>query len=171
MWTSSGLRVWIVWAIKFGKDDYVYGCSGHKNLSTQMEEGESCLPAEDGHRGVPYRAGRPAWADRPAWLRAPPWLGFLLEWSPSLCDLCARVLHLLHRPNALVHCFACIIGPSTWCFLLWVMSMLPCSTCFACHHEFPAMLAAHPFLSFSCGLDESCLKGIQWCIMVYAWLT
>jgi hypothetical protein len=31
------------------------------------------------------------------------------------------------------------------------------------------MLAAHPCLSFACGLDESCWKGIQWCIMVHAW--
>jgi hypothetical protein len=30
-------------------------------LSTQIEEGESCLPAEDGHRGVLFvgEAGRP----------------------------------------------------------------------------------------------------------------
>jgi hypothetical protein len=29
--------------------------------------------------------------------------------------------------------------------MLWVMSMLPCSTCFTCHHEIPAkfMLASH----------------------------
>jgi hypothetical protein len=33
----------------------------HKNLSTQTEEGEGCLPAEDGSRGAPFvgEAGRP----------------------------------------------------------------------------------------------------------------
>jgi hypothetical protein len=61
MWTLSGLRVWIVWAIKLGKVGYVYGGSGHKNFSTQTEEGEGCLPAEDGSRGAPFvgEAGRP----------------------------------------------------------------------------------------------------------------
>jgi hypothetical protein len=33
------------------------------------------------------------------------------------------------------------------------------------------VLAAHPCLSFACGLDESCWEGIQWCITVHAWLT
>jgi hypothetical protein len=61
MWTLSGWRVWIVGAIKLGKVGYVYGSSGHKNLSTQTEEGEGCLPAEDGSRGAPFvgEAGRP----------------------------------------------------------------------------------------------------------------
>jgi hypothetical protein len=51
MWTLSGLRVWIVWAIKLGKVVYVYDGSGHKNLRTQTEEGEGNLPAENGSRG------------------------------------------------------------------------------------------------------------------------
>jgi hypothetical protein len=61
MWTLSGLRVWIVWAIKLGKVGYVYGGSGHENLSTQIEEWEGCLPAENGSRGAPFigQAGRP----------------------------------------------------------------------------------------------------------------
>jgi hypothetical protein len=44
-----------------GKDGYVYGGFGHENLSTQTEEGEGCLPIEDGHRGVLFvgEAGRP----------------------------------------------------------------------------------------------------------------
>jgi hypothetical protein len=33
------------------------------------------------------------------------------------------------------------------------------------------MLVAHPCLSFAWGIDESCWEGIQWCIMVHAWLT
>jgi hypothetical protein len=28
-----------------------------------------------------------------------------------------------------------------------------------------------PMLVFACGLDESCWKGIQWCVMVHAYLT
>jgi hypothetical protein len=28
--------------------------------------------------------------------------------------------------------------------MLWVMSILPCSTCFTCHHEFPAKLCLLP---------------------------
>jgi hypothetical protein len=61
MWTLSGSRVWIVWAIKLRKVGYVYGGSWHKNLSTQTGEGEGCLPAEDGSRGAPFvgEAGRP----------------------------------------------------------------------------------------------------------------
>jgi hypothetical protein len=40
---------------------YVYGGSGHENLSTQTKEGVGCLPAEDGSRGAPFvgEAGRP----------------------------------------------------------------------------------------------------------------
>jgi hypothetical protein len=36
--------------------------------------------------------------------------------------------------------------------MLWVMSTLPCSICFTCHHEIPAkfMLAAHH--ACPCGL-------------------
>jgi hypothetical protein len=61
MWTLSRLRVCIVRAIKLGKFGYVYGGSGHKNLSTQTEEGGGCLPAEGGSRGAPFlgEAGRP----------------------------------------------------------------------------------------------------------------
>jgi hypothetical protein len=28
--------------------------------------------------------------------------------------------------------------------MLWVMSMLPCSTCFTCHHEIPAKASLLP---------------------------
>jgi hypothetical protein len=47
--------------INLGKDGYVYGGSGLENLSTQIEEGESYLPAEDGHREVLFigQASRP----------------------------------------------------------------------------------------------------------------
>jgi hypothetical protein len=48
--------------------------------------------------------------------------------------------------------------------MLWVMSMLPCSTCFTCHHEFPAKLCLLP--THACPLHvvlmESWWKGIQW---------
>jgi hypothetical protein len=113
--------------------------------------------------GAPFigQAGRP----RPTGLGwfAPLARLFLPARSFLLHDFLARVLHELHRPNALVHSFSCIIGPSTWCFMLWVMSMLHLL------HMSPwisskVMLAAHPCLSFSCGLDESCWKGIQWCM-------
>jgi hypothetical protein len=90
--------------------------------------------------GSSCRWGRPAWADRPGWPRASPLLGFLLTRSFLLHDLLARVLYELHRSNTPVLSFSYIIGPSTWCFMLWVMSMLPCSICFTCHHEFPAKL-------------------------------
>jgi hypothetical protein len=47
--------------MKLRKDGYIYGGSGLKNLSTQTEEGESYLPAEDGHRWAPFigQADRP----------------------------------------------------------------------------------------------------------------
>jgi hypothetical protein len=168
MWTSSGLRVWIVWAIKLGKDGYVYGGSRLENLSTQIEEGDSYLPAEDGHRGVHFTGE----VGRPGWLRAAPWLSFFSAWWSLLRDHCARVLHLLHHPNALVHSFACIIGPSTWCS--WFESCPYSLSPLASHAPLiscKVMLVAHPCLSFARGLDESCWKGIQWCIMVHAWLT
>jgi hypothetical protein len=173
MWTSSGLRVWIVWAIKLGKDGYVYGGFGLKKLSTQMEEGESYLPAEDGHQGVPFigQAGRPGPTGlggcmpllgsvffsamiSPLWplyprapLVAPP------KRSRSLLCLHYGSFHLMLLALSHVH------AP-----LLHLLHMPPCISC-------KVMLAAHPCLSYACGLDESCSKGIQWCIMVHAWLT
>jgi hypothetical protein len=51
-----------------------------------MEEGESYLPAEDGHRGVHFIGE----AGRPGWLPAPPWLGFLPARSSPLCDMWPR---------------------------------------------------------------------------------
>jgi hypothetical protein len=157
MWTWSWLRVCIVWAIKLGKNGYVYGGFGHENLSTRIEEGKGCLPAEDGSRGGSFcRGGRPAWAHRPGWPRAPPWLGFLPAWSFLLPDFLARVLHELHRPNTLIHSCSCIIGPSTWCFMLWVMSMPPCATSFTCHHEFPTKLCLLP--THACHLHVILMK-------------
>jgi hypothetical protein len=75
------------------------------------------------------KSGRLAGLGRPAWVASfPPWLGFPLAWSSSLCDFCACVLHKLHRPSSLIHSFACIIGPSTWCLCF---ESCPCS--FASH--------------------------------------
>jgi hypothetical protein len=165
MWTLSGLRLWIFWAIKLWKVGYVYGGSGHKNLSTQTEEGEGRLPAEDGSRGAPF-VGK---AGRPGWLRALPWLGFLPARSFLLHDFLARVLHEFHRLNPPVHSFSCIIGPSTWCFMLWVMSMLPCSTCFTGHHEFPAKLCLLP--THACLCMWSWWELMKEHPMVHAWLT
>jgi hypothetical protein len=78
MWTLSGLRVRIVWAIKLRKDGYVYGGSGHKNLSTQTKEGEGYLPAEDGCRGAPFidQVGQPGPTSL-GWFA--PWLGFFSQ--------------------------------------------------------------------------------------------
>jgi hypothetical protein len=122
--------------------------------------------------GAFYRAGRPAWVDRPGWLRAPLWLGFLPARSSPLCDLCACVLHLLHRLNALVHSFACIIGPSTWCSCF---ESCPCSLAPLASHATINFLQIHaccpPMIVLCMWSYESCWKGIQWCIMVHAWLT
>jgi hypothetical protein len=78
-----------------------------------MGEGEGYLPAEDGRRGAPFigQAGRPGSTGLG-------WFGplarlFLPARSFPLRDFLARVLHELHHPNALVHSFSCIIGPST----------------------------------------------------------
>jgi hypothetical protein len=62
-------------------------------------------------RGAPgaLNRGRPASLGRPSWVAScPPWLRFLPAHSSSLCDLCASVLHELHRPNSLIHFFSCI---------------------------------------------------------------
>jgi hypothetical protein len=52
-------------------------------------------------------------AGRPGVVLAPLARLFLLARSLLLRDFLAPVLHELHRPNALVHSFSCIIGPST----------------------------------------------------------
>jgi hypothetical protein len=79
----------------------------------------------------------PAGLGRPTWVAPCPSLArFSSSTIISLCDLCARVLHLLHRPNALVHSFACIIGPSTWCSCF---ESCPCSL---------ASLASHATMNF-----------------------
>jgi hypothetical protein len=46
------------------------------------------------------------------------------------------VLHKLHRPNSLIHSFASIIGPSTWCSCF---ESCPCSL---------APLASHATMNF-----------------------
>jgi hypothetical protein len=173
MRTSSGLRVWIVWAIKLGKDGYVSGGSGHKNLSTRIEEGESCLPIEDGHRGVLFvgEAGRPG---QPAWVAPCP---SLARFSSStiispLWPLCPRAplvaLPKRSRPLLCLHYWSfhlmLLALSHVHAPLLHLLHMPPWISC-------KVMLAAHACLSFACGLDESCWKGIQWCIMVHAWLT
>jgi hypothetical protein len=138
-----------------------------KNSSTQTETWENCLLAENEHRGVHFigEAGRPGTTGLGGfWL---PWLGFSSSMIIStLCLLCPRAP--LVAPPKLCHPLLCL---HYWSFhlmpLLWVMSMLPC---FTCHHEFPAkQCLLPPYLFFACDLDESCWKGIPWCIMVHAW--
>jgi hypothetical protein len=86
------------------------------------------------------RGGRPVWADQSGWFRAPPWLGFLPAWWSLLRDFRACVLHLLHLPNALVHSFACIIGPSTWCSCF---ESCPCSLASLDSHATMNFLQSH----------------------------
>jgi hypothetical protein len=152
MWTLSGLRVCIVWATKLGKVGYVYGGSEHTSWGRRGML--ACRRREPG--GSFCRGSRPAWADRPGWPCASTGLHFPPARSFLLRDFLARVLHELRRPNALVHSFSCIIGPSTWCFILWVMSMLPCSTCFTCHHEIPAKSCLLP--THACPLHVVLMK-------------
>jgi hypothetical protein len=113
------------------------------------------LGTKTGVGGAPFvgEVGRPGWPRAPPWLDFPPARSFLLH------DFLARVLHELHRPNALVHSFTCIIGPYTLCFMLCVMYMLPCSTCFTCHHEFPAKLCFLP--AHACPLHVVLMKVVE----------
>jgi hypothetical protein len=79
-----------------------------------MEEGESYLPAEDAHRGMLFvgEAGRPG----PTGLGGcmPLWLGSFSQhdhlpfvtFVPACSTSCTA-------QNALVHSFACTIGPSS----------------------------------------------------------
>jgi hypothetical protein len=43
--------------------------------------------------------------------------------------------------------------------MLWVMSMLPCSTCFTCHHEFLATLCLLP--THACPLHVVLMKVVE----------
>jgi hypothetical protein len=170
MWTSSGLRVCIVWAIKLRNVGYVYGGSGTKTWAHKLKERDACLQ-KTGAGGVPFvgEAGRPAWADRPRWPRASPRLDFLPTRSFLLHDFLSRVLHELHCPKALVHSFSCIIDPSTWCLMLWVMFMLPCSTCFTCPVKFlQSEACCPPMLVLFMWSWWKLMKGYP---TVHAWLT
>jgi hypothetical protein len=67
-------------------------------------------------RGAPrcLNRGRPVGLGRPAWVvccsSGLRFSSSTLIFTLMFCDI---VLHGLHRPNSLVHSFACIIGPST----------------------------------------------------------
>jgi hypothetical protein len=106
-------------------------------------------------------------ADRPGWPRASPGSAFLqrddlpfLTFVPACCTSCIAqtlsstpLLALLVLPLdafALSHVHAPLLHMPPW---------ISCK----------AMLVSHPCLSFACGLDESCWKGIQWSINVHAW--
>jgi hypothetical protein len=137
-----------------------------KNSSTQTESWESCLPAEDEHRGVHFIGvvGRPG----------PTGLGGLL---PPLARFSSSVMifplwlscpcaPLVARPE-LSHPLLCLHYWSLHLMpLLWVMSMLPC---FTCHHEFPAKQCLLP--THACPLHVVLMKVVgrasndaSWCM-------
>jgi hypothetical protein len=156
MWTLSGLRVLIVWAINLGKVGYVYSGSGHKNLSTQTKEGEGYLPAEDESRGAPFigQVGRPGptglgWFDPPGSALSPSTIIYppLLSCprAPRVAPpKCSRPLLFLHywSFHLMFHALSHVHAP-----LLHLLHMSPWISC-------KLMLAAHPCLSFACGPDE-----------------
>jgi hypothetical protein len=43
--------------------------------------------------------------------------------------------------------------------MLWVMSMLPCSTCFTCHHEIPEKSCLLP--THACPLHVVLMKVVE----------
>jgi hypothetical protein len=166
MWTLSGLRVWIIWAIKLGKDVYVYGGSVHKNLSTQIEEGEGCLPAEDWSRGVPFigQAGRPAPTGLGGFVPLPGSISSQHDHFSSMTFLPACSTSCTTQTLSSTPFLALLVLPldascfeSCPCPLLHLLHMSPWISC-------KVMLAAYPCLSFAYGLDESWWKGIQWCM-------
>jgi hypothetical protein len=73
----------------------------------------------------------------------------------------------VYLPNVLVHSFACIIAPSTWCFRFesppWSLAS-HASMIFLQNKA----LAAPPCLSLHVFWDVK--RGIPWCIMVHVWL-
>jgi hypothetical protein len=57
--------------------------------------------------------------------------------------------------------------------MLWVMSMLPCSTCFTCHHEFFAKLCLLP--THACPLHVVLMKVAERasngaCMINFIWI-
>jgi hypothetical protein len=87
------------------------------------------------------------------------WLGSSLVHSCLLRD---RV----HLPNVLVHSFACIIAPCTWCFRF---ESPPCSLASYASMIFlqNKALAAPSCLCFACGLIKyvgGALHDVSWCM-------
>jgi hypothetical protein len=166
MWTLSGLRACIVWAIKLGKVGYVYGGSGHENLSTQTEEGEWCLPAEDGSRGAPFvgEAGRPGPTGLGGHVPLPASAFFQHDIFSSMTSL----------PACSTSCTAQTLSSTPFLALLVLLldascfESCPCSLAPLASHVTIKFLQSHacypPCLSFACGLDESWWKGMQWCM-------
>jgi hypothetical protein len=115
-----------------------------KTLSTQTESWRvACFPKKSIGGAYIGEAGRPGLTGLgclwPSLARFPP------AWSSPFCDFCACVLNKLHRPNSLIHSFACIIGPSTGCL---------------CFESYPCSFASHASMNF--------LQNKAWCPPILA---
>jgi hypothetical protein len=126
---------------------------------------DELLTCRRGAPGLLNRGRRPAWADWPGWPRALSSSGFF-QHTHLLCDFCACVLHRLHRPNSLIHSFACIIGPSTWCLCF---ESCPCS--FASHASMIFFAKQGLLPTHSCPLHVALMKVVgrasrdaSWCM-------
>jgi hypothetical protein len=114
----------------------------------------SDLPDEGEHQRT-LKGGRTAGLGRPAWVVC---CSSQLRFSPvHSCLLCSSVTACflgLHRPNVLVHSFACMIDPSTWWFCF---ESLPCSLASHASMRFlqSKALDGPPCLSFACGLMKN----------------
>jgi hypothetical protein len=115
--------------------------------------------------GAIYKVGWPAWGGSgpPGSVFPPARSSPLCDFVPACSSSCTAqtlsstpLLALLVLPlDALA--FSHVHAP-----LLHLLHMPPWIS-------YKAMLAAHTYLSFACGLHESCWEGIQWCIKVHAW--
>jgi hypothetical protein len=143
-------------AIKLGKVGYVYSGSGHENLSTQTEEGEGCLPAEDRSRGAPFvgEVGRPGPTGLGGRVPLPASAFFQHDHSPP-CPPCPRAPRV--APPKRSHP---LLSLHYWSFHLMLhalgLSMLPSSTCFTCHYEILAKSCLLP--THACPLHVVLMK-------------
>jgi hypothetical protein len=143
---------------------YVYGGSGLRAQEHEQGTGWVTYLLKDTTKGLKWEWSRPAWV-----ACCSTWLQFSPAHSMHACCFVITCSTGLHRPNALVHSFACMIDPSTW---LFCFESLPCSLALHASMRFLQTKLLLPLMLVPCmSFDDNCWRGISWCIIVYVWLS